>query len=73
MILRGIPGCICGLGYRHEETHEAREVLKRGLTSLRTTFGSKDADASMLDRKAQTRINLIDGTPAYMEFAPEVT
>lgn len=61
------------MGYRPTDTHEARDILKSGLTALRTSIGSINADASLLARKAQAEVNLIDGTLVYMEFAPEVT
>lgn len=69
----GDPRVYLRMGYRPTDAHEARDILKSGLTALRATFGSKNADASVLARKAQAEINLIDGTPVYMEFAPEVT
>ena len=61
------------MSYRPVDAEEARSILKSGLTALRTTFGSKNADASLLARKAQAEVNLIDGTPLYIEFAPGVT
>lgn len=61
------------IGYRPMDTHEARDILKSGLTALRTSFGSKNADASVPARRGQAQINLVDRTPVYMEFAPEVT
>ena len=69
----GDPRVYLRMGYRPTDTHEARDILKSGLTALRTTFGSKNADASVLVRKAKAQVKLIDGTPVYMEFAPEVT
>lgn len=67
------PRVYLRMGYRPADMHEARNILKGGLTALRTSIGSKNADASLLARYGQVQGNLIDGTPVYMEFAPDVT
>jgi hypothetical protein len=69
----GDPRLYLRMGYRPESTHDAREILERGLSSLRSTFGAKNADASRLARNGQTVVTLRDGTSAHLEFAPGVT
>lgn len=69
----GDPRLYLRMGYRPESTHEAREILQRGLSALRATFGAKNADASLLVRKGQAIVTLVDGTSAHLEFAPGVT
>lgn len=69
----GDPRVYLRMGYRPESTHEARRILQRGLSALRTTFGGKNADASLLARKGQAIVTLYDGTSARLEFAPGVT
>lgn len=69
----GDPRLYLRMGYRPEDAHEAREILERGLSSLRSTVGAKNADASRLARSGQAEVTLMDGTSAHLEFAPDVT
>ena len=67
------PRLYLRMGYRPDDLSEAREILKGGLSRLRSAFGGKNADASRLARNGQVVVTLADGTNAHMEFAPAVT
>ena len=69
----GDPRLYLRMGYRPDDLHEAREILNRGLSKLRSSFGGKNADSSRLARNGQVSVTLVDGTSAHMEFAPAVT
>lgn len=66
------PRVYLRMGYRPEDSDDAQDILKSGLTALRTTVGEKNADSWLLTRKGQVHLNLIDGTSLYMEFARDV-
>ena len=67
------PRLYLRMGYRPDGLNEAREILKRGLSRMRSAFGGKNADTSRLVRNGQAVVTLADGTNAHLEFAPSMS
>jgi len=58
----GDPRLFLRFGYRPEDAHELKDILRSGLSALRNTLGEHVADESRLKRFAQAEVTLRDGT-----------